>query len=107
MVNPALNAALMAAAARRQSAREALLKRLAEARAVQPSDAIALDAGGEEEAALTELIGQAIVRPAGNGRYYLDRHRQKEQEARQGWILLVVTLAALSVLASVLALVFL
>ena len=103
-MNAAVNAALIAAAATRQQASEALLKRLADAKAFGPSSAVPLTpANGEEEQALAELVGTATVRPW-NGGYYLDRERKKEREEQQGWIALVVLVAVISLGASAIAL---
>jgi hypothetical protein len=104
-MNPAINAALIAAAAQGQSAQQALVKQLTEAKAFGPSSAVPLTpTNAAEEKALTELVGLMTVRPY-SGRYYLDRDRQKEREAQQGWIALVILLAIASLLASALALI--
>ena len=104
-MNPAINAALIAAAAQGQSAQQALLKQLTDAKAFSPSSALPLTPkGAAEEKALAELIGHMTVRPW-NGRYDLDRDRQKEREAQQGWIVLVILLAIASLLASAVALI--
>jgi len=101
MVNPAIFAASAAANAARRTARQTLLARFATARAYDVSSAIALD----QSPGLTELVGRAIVRPRGGGYYYLDRERQREQAAGQGWLALAILLAIASVMASLIALV--
>jgi hypothetical protein len=100
MVNPAVNAALIASAANRQSAQQIVLQKLKKAEAFEPSAATRLELDGSEAAALTELVGLAIVPPLGSGRYYLDRERQKERAAQQGWVALVILLAVASAMAS-------
>ncbi|MCW3798200.1 hypothetical protein OMW55_10330 [Sphingomonas sp. BN140010] len=104
MVNPAINAALIASAANSQTAQQAVLQKLKKAEAYEPSTAMSLDLDGAEASALTELVGLAIVRPLGSGRYYLDRERQKERAAQQGWVALVIMLGVASAMASVIAL---
>jgi len=104
MSNPAITAALVAANANRQSAQQTVTARLTEAKAFGPGTAIQLDLDGAEAAALTELVGLSIVRPLGAGRYYLDRDRQKERTAQQGWIAIVILLGVASALASFFAL---
>jgi len=104
MVNPAINAALIATAANGQNAQQAVLQKLKKARAFEPSAAMRLDVDGAEASALTELVGRAIVRPLGSGRYYLDRDRQKERAAQQGWLALVILLGVASAMASFIAL---
>jgi len=100
MINPAIVAAAGAANAARRTAKQALLGRFAAARAYDVSSAIALDQTPE----LTELVGRAIVRARGGGFYYLDRERQREQAAGQGWLVLAILLAIASVMASLIAL---
>lgn len=103
-MNPAINVALIAAAAQGQAAQDALLKQLTEAKAFGPSSAIPLTPkDAAQDKALTELIGLMTVRPW-NGRYYLDRERQKEREQQQGWMALVILAVIASVLASAVAL---
>ena len=104
MVNPAISSALIASAANAPSAQQAVLQKLKWARAFEPSAAMRLNLDGAEATALTELVGLAIVRPLGAGRYYLDRDRQKERAAQQGWVALVVLLGAASAAASFIAL---
>jgi hypothetical protein len=103
-MNPAINAALIASAAKKQQARDALLKDLKDAKAFGPGTTVALiPDSAEQEEALTELIGTATVR-SWNGGYYLDRARLKAREQQQGWVALVVILALLSLGASAIAL---
>ena len=103
-MNPAINAALIAAAAQGQSAQQALLKQLTDAKAFGPSSAVLLTpTSAAEEKALTELVGLMTVRPY-SGRYYLDRDRQKEREQQQGWTALVILVVIASLLASTVAL---
>ena len=104
MVTASILASGTAAGAARLTAKQALLAQLTAAKAYDPGTAIRLQPDGVETAALTELVGVAIVRPLGQGRYYLDRERQKEQSAQQGWIALVILLGVASLLASSIAL---
>ena len=103
MINPAILAAGASANAARQTAKQALLGQFTKARSYEPSSAITLAPEGLEAGALTEMVGLAIVRPLGDGRYYLDRDRQKERAAQQVWIVLAVLLGFASVLASLFA----
>ena len=103
-MNPAINVALLASAANRQTAQQAVVQKLTAAKALEPSAAVRLDVDGAEASALTELVGLAVVRPLGAGRYYLDRERQKERAAQQGWVAVGLLLAIGSVMVSVIAL---
>jgi hypothetical protein len=104
MSNPALTAALIAANASKQGGQEAVLARLKSAGAFGPGTAVRLELEGGEAAALTELTGLGIVRPAGTGRLYLDRERQRERSAQQGWVAVVILLGIASAMASFIAL---
>lgn len=105
MSNPAINAALLAAAAQKQAAQDALLNQLTSAKAFTPSAAIVLKTDGkDQDGALKELVGHAVVRPIGAGRFYLDRERKAERARQQGHAVLLILAAMLSILASVLAL---
>jgi hypothetical protein len=103
-MSTAINAALIAAAAQGQSAQQAILKQLTDAKAFGPSSAVPLAPNdAAQEKALTELLGLMTVRPW-NGGYYLDRDRQKEREQQQGWIALVILVVIASVVATAVAL---
>lgn len=105
-MNAAVNAALIAAAAKKEEARKAVLNQFRDAEAFGPASAIAPDAGEPEQAAaLDDMLGLGIVRPAGNGRYYLDREREKEREQELGRISLLVIVGTLSIIASAVALI--
>ena len=104
MSNPAITAALIAANASTQHGQEAVLARLKKAGAFGPGTAVRLEPEGAETAALTELSGLAIVRRVGSGRYYLDRERQKERAAQQGWVAAAILLGVASAMASFIAL---
>jgi hypothetical protein len=104
MSNPAITAALIAANASRRNGQEAVLAQLKTAGAFGPATAVRLELEGAEAVALTELTGLAIVRPLGSGRYYLDRDRQRERSAQQGWVAIVILLGIASVMASFIAL---
>jgi len=104
MVNPAIFAAGATANAARRTAQQSVIAQFTAAKAFEPSGAIAIAPDGFERDALTELVALAIVRPLGDGRYYLDRERQRERAAQGGWIALVILLGAGSAVASFIAL---
>ena len=104
MSNPAITAALIAANASKQNGQEAVMARLKTAGAFGPGTAVRLELEGAEAAALSELTSLAIVRPMGSGRYYLDRERQRERSAQQGWVAVAILLGVASVMASFIAL---
>ena len=105
MINPALLALAANSSTSTQTGKQALLAKLAKARAFDASSAIRLGDDPAEAAVLTELAGLAIVRPRGGGFYYLDRERQRDQAAQQGWLALAILLALASVMASLIALI--
>ena len=104
-MNAAVNAALIAAAAAKEEAANAVRAKFAEAKAFGPATAIVPDIESpEQQSAIDELQGLGIVRALGGGRYYLDRDRQAERKAQQGRIALIVLAGLVSLLASVVAL---
>lgn len=104
-MNAAVNAALIAAAAQKEQASEALLKQFQDKQAFGPANAIALEVeDGPQQQALDEMQGLGVIRPVGTGRYYLDRERQTERKQEQGRIALLVLAGVVSILASVITL---
>ena len=103
MFNPALLALAASQTKSTDTAKQALLAKLTKAKAFDVSNAIRLGDAPAEAAALTELVGQSIVRPKGDGRYYLDRERQRERVVQQGWLAPAVLLGVANVTVSLIA----
>ena len=104
MVNPAVNVALIAAAAKKETAAKALKAQLSDAGATSAARAIPLaPASDTERSMLTYALSRGTIREAGGGRYWLDKDRQAELRARARTVALVMTAGLLSALASLVA----
>jgi hypothetical protein len=98
-----VNPALMAAASVQQKAKDAVLAQLRLKRATGPTRAIPLpDEQGSK--ALEELIGLAVVRSSGHGRYWLDEAALARSKTAGTRVALIIVAFLLSVTASLLAL---
>jgi len=107
MAQVAINAALIAAAARQEAATKAILKQLNDARANQSRGAVTLDLSAQASAAaLARLIKSGHVREAGGGAYWLDEEavaRGKAAGVRLAWIVAAFLLSAGASLAALAA----
>jgi hypothetical protein len=105
MVNPALNAALIAAAGKQKSASAGIVEQLRKAGATSARKAVLPDLS-EEGAAdmLAWLLRRGHLREAGGGRYWLDLEAVAASKARALRASLLVAAFLLSAAASLLAL---
>ena len=102
-MNPAITAALIAA---QQSEAPDPVARLTKAGALNSNTAIAIDPATPAEAKLIDqAIGQGLVQRRADGRLFVNSRAVEERNARLGYQMLVVTLIALSIVASGVALV--
>ena len=104
MSNPAITAALIAAS-RQQEVEEAIEGRLKKANATMPSRAIALDLDGKEKELLDQALAAGTVKTTGDQRYYLNEMAIADRKEGQGFLVLLIVLAAFSIIASGFALV--
>ena len=103
-MNPAITAALIAAA-HEEEAEKLVLGRLRDARATGPSSAIPLDLDGDKRKLLDEALGNGAVKKTSDGRFYLDERAIADRKEGQGFLALVIILVCLSVVASGVALI--
>lgn len=107
MAQVAINAGVIAAAAKQDAATKAILKQLNEGGASQSRRAVALDLSTEgSDTALAHLIKYGHVREAGGGTYWLDHEaaaRSKAASVRLAWILAAFLLSAGASLAALAA----
>lgn len=104
MANPAINIAVLAAAASQQKALDSITGRLQSADATGPTKAASLDPLTAGEArALAQLRKQGLVRSTGAGRFYLDEDRKRELAARNRTFLMIAAAVLASTTASLLA----
>ena len=104
MANPAINAALIAAAAKQHATAKAIEKELTDAAATSAGRAAPFTPASDTERSLLDYaIKRGTIREAGGGRYWLDTDRQKELQARARNIALIITAGLLSLLASLAA----
>lgn len=95
---------LLNAAAQKQTAKHAILKRLREAGATSAVMAGSVEIeGGDAEVALADLIGAGTVREARAGLYFIDDDKAKQARPGNGFIALLVILILASIMASVIA----
>jgi hypothetical protein len=98
MINPALNAALIAAANKQPASSAAILARLRKAGATSRASAAAPDLSGKgAEAVLRKLVEKGHLRAAGGGLYWIEVERvaSSQATARQfGLVLLVFLVSA-------------
>ena len=106
MANPAINAALIAAAAQQQALTEQhILTPLKKAGATSARTATTLDVSAKgADKLLAALVKRGHVRAAGDGRYWLDEAAIKRSEAAGLRIALIIIAFLLSVTASLVAL---
>ena len=94
-----------AAAAHKESAKQAIIKQLREAgaTAAQMPGSVEVDSDEAQEA-LADLLAKGEVREARAGLYYLDETKVKEAKPGSGFLALLIILVLVSVMASVVAL---
>jgi hypothetical protein len=103
-MNPAITAALIAAA-HQEEAEKLVLGRLRNARATGQSSAIPLGLDGDKRKLLDEALGNGTVKKTSDGRFYLDERAVADRKEGQGFLALVIILVCLSVVASAVALI--
>lgn len=104
MVNPAINAAIIAAAGQQADAGKAILSQLREAGARTVRTAIPLDLSVKgSEAILAHLIKRGQVRDAGGRRYWIDEEAIARTKAAGIKASLIIAAFALSAAASLMA----
>jgi hypothetical protein len=92
------------ALAQKETARQAILKRLREAGATSAAMPASIDLDGEQaEAALAELLAAYNVREARTGLYYVDESAKKDARPGQPFVALLAVLIAISFAASLIA----
>ncbi|UUR07618.1 hypothetical protein [Sphingomonas glaciei] len=107
MVNPAINAALIAAAAQQQALTDThITGPLRKGGATSARTAIPLDLSAKgTDKLLAGLIKRGQVRSAGAGRYWLDETAVASAKARGTRVALIVIAVLLSITASLVALI--
>jgi hypothetical protein len=103
-MNPAITAALMAAAHEEEIEKE-IIGRLRDAKAIGPSSAVALELDGDKQQYLDEAIASHIITKIDDGRYYLSERAAADRKESQGFMVLLVMLIAGSAIASGVALI--
>lgn len=96
---------VITATAHKETAKQAIVKRLREAEATNAAMPASVDIDGEDaETALAELIAGGKVRKARAGLYYLDESEAKAARPGLPFVALLVTLITVSFAASLIAL---
>jgi hypothetical protein len=103
-MNPAITAALMAAAHEEEIEKE-IIGRLREAKALGPSSAVVLELDGDKKEYLDEAVAGGSVGKTSEGRFYLNERAIEDRKEGQGFLALVIILISLSVVASGIALI--
>jgi hypothetical protein len=104
MANPAITAALIAAA-HREEVEEKIEAKLRKANALAPASAIAPDLKDKERALLDLALAAGTVKRTADGRLYLDELAVADRRDGQGFMALLIMLVVASVIASVAVLV--
>ena len=103
-MNPAINAALIAAAAK-QASDEGIEAKLREAGAVDVTHATAFAPDNDtEQQLLDQAIARGTIARTADGRVYLDERAIADRKQGQGFMVLVILLIAASLIASGVAL---
>ena len=100
MVNPAITAALLAAA-NQEEIQEKIEARLKKAKAVSTGSAIALELKEKEQELLDQAIASGAVKRSADGRFYLNERVIADRNEGQGFTALLILLAIASVIASI------
>jgi len=99
MANPAITAALIAAA-HQEEVEEKVEARLKKANALTPASAIALELKDKERELLDLALAAGTVKRTGDGRLYLDELAVADRRDGQGFMALLIMLVAASIIAS-------
>jgi hypothetical protein len=100
MVNPAITAALVAAA-NQEEVQEKIEGRLKKAGAVSAARAVRLELKDKEQALLDQALASGSVKRTDDGRLYLNERVIADRTEGQGYVVLLILLAVASVIASV------
>ena len=103
-MNPAITAALIAAA-QKEETEEVIIGKLRRGKAVSPSSAIALDLPDDKRKALDQAVAVGTVVKSTDGRFYLNERAVADRTYSQGFMALLMILIAGSVIASGVALI--
>ena len=101
MVNPAINVALLAAAANQEEIREKIEGRLKRGGAISAAKAIVLDLKDKEQKLLDQALASGSVKRTDDGRLYLNERVIADRNEGHGFMALLILLAIASVIASV------
>jgi hypothetical protein len=99
MANPAITAALIAAA-HQEEVEEKIEARLKKANALAPASAIALELKEKERELLDLALAAGTVKRTGNGKLYLDELAVSDRKEGQGFMAILILLVVASVMAS-------
>ena len=102
-MNPAITAALIAAA-KQEETEEAIIGKLRKGKAVSPSSAISLDIPDDKRKALDQAVAGGTVMKTADGRFYLNERAVADRKHSQGFMVMLMILIAGSVIASGVAL---
>ena len=100
MFNPAINAALLAAA-HDQESEESIRTKLREAKALNSFSAIPLDLNEKQQELLRQALGAGTIVKIADGRFYLNERKIAERKEGHGFMLVLMILVIGSVIASV------
>ena len=104
MVNPAITAALLAAA-NQEEIEEKIEARLKKARAMSTGSAIALELKDKEQELLDQALAAGTVQRTEDGRLYLNEMAIADRKEGQGFAALLMILVLASIAASIAVLV--
>ena len=103
MVNPAITAALLAAA-NQEEIEQKVEGRLKKAGALSMASAVALELKDKEQKLLDQALASGTVKRTDDGRLYLNERVIADRKEGQGFMALLILLAVASILASAIAL---
>ena len=95
---------IITAATEKETATQAILKRLREAGATNAVMPASLEINEQNRAALDDLLAAGTVREVRSGLYYAEEATKKETAAGSGFVALLAILIIISVVASLIAL---
>ena len=98
-MNPAITAALMAAAHEEEVEKE-IIGTLRQAKAFGPSSAVVLKLDGDKRQYLDEAIASHTITKTAAGHYYLSERAAADRKESQGFMVLLAILIAVSAIAS-------
>ena len=95
---------MLNAIAQKETAKQAILKRLREADATSAAMPGSVEIDGKvAETALADLLASGMVREARTGLYYVDREKAEEARPGNGFVALLAILIVISFTASLVA----